>query len=258
MVYRERDPRRRKVILLHPWESGLDTLPDARLYLNEMPAWIKLVKTLQLDSFFNLVRSDTKYLPAYQRIDTIDALSLYSVARQLRRKKYETRLMLRHGHLAIEDVGFNSMLIRANALLEEICRDSRTEIPAWLKQRFIKAHTSLELLWSEETGQYFSRNFETFELVEEPSIMAFLPLYAGSISKHRAKQLVELMRSKDYWLPYPILCSQELEVRASRYGKANMDKYKLVGIVGLGDTVTDRGISSSTTILGIVSQRLSE
>lgn len=206
-LYRERDPHSEGiVILLHPWESGLDNTPSwmRELYLNEMPLWIKMIKSLRLDSFFNLVRSDTKYLPAYQRIDTIDALSLYSVARQLRRKKYETRLMLRHGHLAIEDLGFNSMLIRANSLLVEMCEVSNFEIPAWLISRFKKAHSSLELLWSENDTQYYSRNFETFELVDEPSIMTFLPLYAGSISKHRAKQLVELLRSKDYWLPYPI------------------------------------------------------
>lgn len=206
-LYRERDPHGEGVvILLHPWECGLDNTPSwmQELYLNEMPTWIKLVKLLRLDSFFNLVRSDTKFLPAYQRIDTIDALNLFSVARQLRRKKYETRLMLRRGHLAIEDIGFNSILIRANSLLIEICSTAQVDIPDWLLQRFKKAHKSIDLLWSEEEGQYFSRNFETFELIEQPSIMTFLPLYSGAISKHRAKQLVELLRSKDYWLPYPV------------------------------------------------------
>ena len=206
-MYRERDPHGEGiVILLHPWECGLDNTPPwmQELYLNEMPLWIKVIKSLKLSTFFNVVRSDTKFLPAYQRIDTIDALNLYAVARQLRRKKYSTRLMLRHGHLAIEDLGFNSILIRANSLLLEIAGEVNADVPAWLIERFSLAKKSLELLWSAENKSYYSRNFETFELIEQPSIMSFLPLYSGAISKQRATELVMELRSKNWWLAYPI------------------------------------------------------
>jgi len=206
-LYRERDPHSEGiVILLHPWESGLDNTPSwmQELYLNEMPTWIKLVKSLKLDQLFNLVRSDTKFLPAYQRIDTIDALNLYAVARQLRHRKYQTRLMLRHGHLAIEDLGFNAMLVRANTLLLQIADEINQEVPSWLRTRFKLAKKSLELLWSEDDSQYYSRNFATFELIEQPSIMTFLPLYAGTISHKRADELVSLLRKKNWWLAYPL------------------------------------------------------
>lgn len=206
-MYRERDPHGEGiVILLHPWECGLDNTPPwmQELYLNEMPLWIKVIKSLKLATFFNVVRSDTKFLPAYQRIDTIDALNLYAVARQLRRKKYSTRLMLRHGRLAIEDLGFNSILIRANSLLLEIAGEVNADVPAWLIERFSLAKKSLELLWSTEKESYYSRNFETFELIEQPSIMSFLPLYSGAISKQRATELVMELRSKNWWLAYPI------------------------------------------------------
>lgn len=206
-LYRERDPHGEGiVILLHPWECGLDNTPPwmQELYLNEMPLWIKVIKTLRLSSLFNAVRSDTKFLPAYQRIDTIDALNLYSVARQLKRKKYSTRLMLRHGHLAIEDLGFNAILIRANEHLAQIASEAKIPVPSWLTERFKLARKSLELLWSDEKQAYFSRNFETFELIEEPSIMMFLPLYSGSITQKRALELVEQLRSSNWWLGYPI------------------------------------------------------
>lgn len=206
-LYRERDPHAEGiVILLHPWECGLDNTPPwmQELYLNEMPLWIKVIKTLKLSTIFNVVRSDTKFLPAYQRIDTIDALNLFSIARQLKRKRYNTRLMLRHGHLAIEDLGFNAILIRANTHLMDIALEIHQTIPSWLLQRFKLAQKSLDLLWSDDKKSYFSRNFETFELIEQPSIMAFLPLYAGSISQKRAQRLVTQLRSKDWWLAYPI------------------------------------------------------
>ena len=112
--------------------------------------------------------------------------------------------MLRHGHLAIEDLGFNAILIRANAHLVDIALEIHQAIPPWLMQRFKLAQKSLDLLWSDDKKSYFSRNFETFELIEQPSIMAFLPLYAGSISQKRAEDLVTKLRSKEWWLAYPI------------------------------------------------------
>lgn len=206
-LYRERDPHEEGlVILVHPWESGLDNNPAwiQELYVHEMPLWIKTVKALHLDSLFTLVRSDTKFLPAYQRIDTIDALNFYSVARKLRRRKYETRLVLRYGQLTMEDIGFNSILIRANTLLCQIASEIKADVPEWLLERFTRAPKALESLWSEEKGEYFSRNFQTFESIEQSSIMTFLPLYSGAITKKRAGELVALLRSKEWWLPYPV------------------------------------------------------
>ena len=206
-LYRERDPHGEGlVVLLHPWESGLDNNPGwmSEMHLNELPFWIKLVRALKLHKVFNIFRKDTKYLPAYERIDTIDALGLYSIVRSLRRKRYETRLMLRHSQLCIEDLAFNSILIRANTLLTEIAAEVKAELPSWLQERMKKAPHALELLWSETYQQYFSRNFQTFELVSEPSVMAFLPLYAGTISKSKATVLVEQMKSHAWNTPYPI------------------------------------------------------
>lgn len=206
-IYRERDPHGEGLaVLIHPWECGLDNTPSwmSEMHLNDLPFWIKTVKTLRLHTLFNFLRHDTKYLPAYERIDTIDALGLYSIVRRLRRKKYETRLILRHAHLSVEDLAFNSILIRANTLLTEIATEIKAEIPGWLWERMKKAPHALELLWNEAHQQYFSRSFDTFELITEPSIMTFLPLYAGTVSRKRAAHLVELMKSHNWTVRYPI------------------------------------------------------
>lgn len=206
-LYRERDPRGEgMVVLIHPWECGLDNNPawTRELHLNQMPLWIKTIKALSLSQIFNLIRKDTKFLPANERLDTIDALSYYTIARRLKHKQYDTRQILRHPQLAIEDLAFNSILIRANTLLTEIAQDIKQDLPGWLWERMKKAPHALELLWSEAHQQYFSRNFETFELIDEPSIATFLPLYAGTVSKHRAAHLVELLTSRAYWTTYPV------------------------------------------------------
>lgn len=206
-IYRERDPRGEGLALLvHPWECGLDNNPTwtRELRLNHLPLWIRIVKNLRLHKVFNVFRHDTKYLPAYQRIDVIDALTLFSIARRLGRKKYDTRLILRHAPLLIEDLAFNSILIRANTHLTNIAADLKEEIPGWLWERMKKAPHALELLWNEADQQYYSRNFTTFEAIDEPSIMTFLPLYAGTISKTRAAHLVDLLKSKAYQTKYPV------------------------------------------------------
>lgn len=206
-LYRDRDPRGEGlVVLVHPWESGLDNNPAwmSEMHLNQLPLWIKATKQLRLYRLFDLLRNDTKYLPAYERIDTIDALGLFSIARRLKRKKYNSRLILRHSSLSIEDLAFNAILIRANTHLASIANEIDQQLPGWLWERMKKAPHALELLWSEAYQQYFSRNYDSFELITQPSIMTFLPLYAGTISKRRASHLVSLLKSKNYWTNYPV------------------------------------------------------
>lgn len=206
-IYRERDPHGEGLaVLIHPWECGLDNTPSwmSEMHLSDLPLWIKAVRALKLDKLFNTFRRDTKYLPAYERIDTIDALGLYSIVRRLRRKQYQTRLILRHANLSIEDLAFNSILIRANTQLTAIAAEINAELPGWLWERMKKAPHALELLWNEQHQQYFSRSFNTFELITEPSIATFLPLYAGTISKKRAAHLVDLMKSRNWTTKYPV------------------------------------------------------
>lgn len=206
-MYRERDPHGEGLItLVHPWECGLDNNPGwmSEMHLNELPLWISAIKKLHLHSIFNAFRGETKYLPAYERIDVIDALGLYSIARRLRRKKYETRLILRHSHLCIEDLAFNAILIRANSHLVAIAQAIKQELPSWLYERMRKTPHALELLWSDQHQQYLSRNFDTFELISEPSIMTFMPLYAGTISKKRVQQLVQLLKKRGWNTEFPV------------------------------------------------------
>ena len=206
-MYRERDPHGEGLItLVHPWESGLDNNPGwmNEMHLNELPIWINVFKKLHLHNIFNVFRGDTRYLPAYERIDVIDALGLYSIVRRLRRKKYETRLILRQSHLCVEDLAFNSILVRANALLLQISLDIKKDLPAWLYERMKKTPHALELLWNETTQQYCSRNFDTFESINEPGIMTFMPLYAGTISKRRAGELVQMLKTNSWNTHYPV------------------------------------------------------
>lgn len=198
-LYNERDPHGEGLVLLvHPWETGLDNTPPwmHELKDHQMPFWIQAIDKLKLSSLFNFFRSDTKLIPAEERLATIDALALYSAQRRLRRKNYDIKRILTRTQFTIEDVSFNSILIRANHHLVEIAKLIRKDLPETLLASMDKTKKALEQLWDPYSSQYFSREFVSHRLLKQPSIGTLMPLYAGSITKERAKQLVKLLEDE--------------------------------------------------------------
>ena len=207
-MYRERDPHGEGLVLLiHPWETGLDNSPPwmSELQNHLLPGWVRVVRALKLDSVINLFRRDTRRIPRGQRLSTIEALAFYDAQRRLRRKAYNTADILDHSLFAIEDLAFNSILVRANEHLLEIAKALKTEVPAELKKRMELTSKTFEELWDPYTEMYYPRDFVTHRLLKEPSISSLLPLYAGCISKERAATLVKLIENDHMFGPaYPV------------------------------------------------------
>lgn len=207
-LYKERDPHDEGLVLLvHPWETGLDNTPPwmSELEQHQLPFWIRLATKKPFVYLITYLRRDTRYVPAEQRLSTFEALALYSVQHRLRRKAYDIDKILSHSLFAIEDLGFNSILVRANHCVRHIAKAIHHELPEELLKDMNKTDDALELLWDGYTGQYYSRNFITHKLIKEPSIATLLPLYSGSVSKERAKQLVDLLEDKKtFGAPYPV------------------------------------------------------
>jgi hypothetical protein len=207
-LYNERDPHGEGLLLqIHPYETGLDNTPPwiSQLHQHHMPWWVKMIEKTRLDVLINLVRRDVHHVPPGQRMSNIDALLYYLVIRRLRRKTYSSEAILSHSLFAIEDLIFNSIFIRANQHLLDIARTIKRPVPEELKVRISMTETTLENLWDAYSSQYFSRNFFTHKLIKEPSIATLMPLYAGSITKERAEQLVKLLERKDMFGPaYPV------------------------------------------------------
>jgi hypothetical protein len=201
-LYRDRDPHQEGLILLlHPYESGLDNSPPwiSELRKHSMPRWIQAMERLHLDSLVNKVRRDTRFVPPGQRMSNIEALAYWAAIRRLRRKAYNSEALLSRSLFAVEDLAFNCMLIRANELLVEIAGAIREGAPSWLVERMGKTKKALEQLWDESYGQYYSRSFVSNKLIEEPSISTLLPFYAGIVPEEKAKRLIELMSRKEYY-----------------------------------------------------------
>lgn len=207
-LYHERDPHQEGLVLqIHPWETGLDNTPPwmAEMHDHSMPFWITLVERSNLDKLINLFRRDTRSVPIDQRFSTIEALALFDIQRRLRRKSYDINRILDHSLFAIEDLSYNCMFIRANRHLLDIAKLIKETVPADLKNRMKKTEEALEQLWDPYSSQYYSRDFITHRLLKVPSIATLLPLYAGTISKERAKELVRQLESEQMFGPsYPV------------------------------------------------------
>ncbi len=207
-LYRERDPHEEGLVLqIHPYETGLDNTPPwiSQLRQHHQPWWAILMTKLHADTLINLVRRDVRHSPPGARISNLEALLYYDVIRRLRRKQYNTEAILTRSLFCVEDLTFNCIFIRANKHLVKIAKTLGHELPDGLLASMRKTEASLENLWDEYAGQYFSRNFVTHKLVKEPSIATLMPLYAGNISKERAEQLVAKIKDKKQFGPtYPV------------------------------------------------------
>lgn len=207
-LYSERDPHNEgMVVQVHPWETGFDDTPPwmFELHKHQLSWWIRAIEKFHLESIVNIFRRDTQFVPASQRLDAVDALALYSTQRRLRRKAYDIDAILSHSLFSIQDVGFNAIFIRANTLLREIAKVAGQPLPDELKAKMKQSEEGLELLWDEQTKLYYSRNLVSHHQIKIPTIAALLPLYAGTISKDKAEQLVKhLTNKKEFWAEFPV------------------------------------------------------
>lgn len=207
-LYRDRDPKNEGlVLLLHPWESGLDSTPPWMYDLehNHKALWIKLVQSLGLNPVITKIRRDTRRVSLGERLSNTDALLLYSLMRQLRHRGYSIRRILKSKLPKVEDAGFNAIFIRANSHLQHIAKTLGKELPQSLQKDIKHTESAYEELWDDVSSQYYSFNINTGEKIAIPSIGTMLALYSGKISKQHAEKLVEqLADPHTFGTKYPV------------------------------------------------------
>jgi len=206
-MYHERDPHKEGLVLqIHPWEVGMDNTPPwmAEMHEHQMPTWIRLVQKTNADKIINLFRRD-RSVPLDERFSTVESLVMFSIQRRLRRKAYDINKVLDHSLFAIEDLAFNSILVRANQQLREIAKTIKKDIPEQLDESMKLTEKSFEELWDPYSSQYYSRDFITHRLLKVPTVATLLPLYGGHVTKERAEALVKQLENEHAFGPaYPL------------------------------------------------------
>jgi hypothetical protein len=221
-MYSDRDPHTEGLVInIHPYETGLDNSPPwiSELRKHSMPWWLLGFEMLHIDSFINLFRRDTRHVPPGQRMSNIEALAYWAALRRLRRKAYNSEAILSRSLFAVEDLTFNSILIRANDCLVSIAAELKVQLPNELLARFDSSKKALEQLWDDQNGQYYSRSFVSHKLIEEETIATLMPLYSGAVTKERAVRLVEILKKKRRF-------SLEWPVPSVPFSSPHFDPYK--------------------------------
>jgi glycogen debranching enzyme len=207
-LYRERDPDRRGLVtLIHPWECGLDTTPPWMQAMARMPApwWARAATRLHLAHVVRFLRRDTKYVPPVQRPTDDEGLRMLVLARLAKRHGFEMRRMPRDRSVLIQDLAFNAILAAANRSLIAIATELGAQLPPELPDHFARTTTALEDLWDEETGEYYSRDAVTGELLRTSTIATFLPLFAGVPAPERVDRLLARLHAPDgFWPHFPV------------------------------------------------------
>ncbi len=207
-LYKERDPHNEGLVLLiHPWESGLDNSPPwiDQLHTHSKPTWVYVVEKLKLDKVAVLFRRDTIHVPPGQRVSNIDALLYFTIIQRLKRKNWDIDKILSRSHFTFQDLTYNCIFIRANSHLGDIAKTIGHELPEALTVSMKKSEEAIESLWDGFYKQYFSRTFITHKLVKEASLATLMPLYAGTVDKERADELVKLLKApSQFGTKYPV------------------------------------------------------
>jgi hypothetical protein len=207
-LYRERDLHHRGLVtLIHPWECGLDTTPPWMEALRRMsePWWVRVALTLRLARIARFFRRDTKYLPAAERASDGDGLRMLALAQHGREHDFELRKMPHHGSVLIEDVGFNAFLAVSNEALRNIAKELGESIDRGLEASLLATEEAIEDLWDESTGQYYSRDAVSRDLLRLPTIATFVPLWAGVAAEPRARRLIALLQQPSgFWPAHPV------------------------------------------------------
>ncbi len=211
-LYRERDiDGAGLVVVVHPWESGLDNSPPyldagSRVRLTYKPRYQRL---------------DTQHVSAANRPTDKDYDLFVWLLEQMREVGYEWSGYLPTATLLVEDVLFNAILCRANADLCELCRYagvSSNEANEWL------ASTSSAMdskLWREDAGLYFSYDRVADRPLAEPTVASLTPLYGPTIEPARLDRLVSKLLDPTLFWPGPGYACPSTSLSSPRFNPAN-------------------------------------
>jgi hypothetical protein len=161
------------VAIIHPWETGMDNSPVWDEALGRVPEAASVAH----------LRRDIKFAATRERPTEADYNRYIHLLHAFRAHDYSPDKLFSITPFRILDVGFNSILARANRdlafLRNEIANDSRA----------VEYPQSVEELWDESAGFYFSLDALDGKLIRKPGIGSFLPLFADSDIRARHPQI---------------------------------------------------------------------
>lgn len=165
----------------HPWESGMDN----------SPLWDEALNRLAPPAVRTWVRADLDHARADERPTDDHYDRFIHLVELFRQHHYHPEPISRTTPFAIADVLCNSLWVKANRDLAEICRILGADPSSFDRWADDTAAGMRRRLWHEDLSVYVD-----YDLLEEAPIVTrlgagFSPLYAGIPTLEQATQMVE-------------------------------------------------------------------
>ena len=192
-LYRERDADQNGLVYIrHPWESGQD----------DSPLWDDILARICVtsDEIHSYQPADLHYLQRQPNYSGDHSRGIYLLA-QARRHDYDEAALWAESPFLVQDVLFNTILVRANRDLAAIARLLKFD-PApferWAEQTAIAIN---EVLWCPELGQYQSYDMVSTTPIATGAAASFAPLYGQIPNPAQAYQMVKQLMGLTFHCP---------------------------------------------------------
>ena len=187
--YSARDPQGTGLVaIIHPWESGMDN----------SPVWDGPMSRIPTSTAIAHLRKDTTFVSAIERPADDDYCRYLYLVECFRDRGYDSASLYEDSPFLVADVGFNSILTRANQDLAYLLRlIGREKEAIRVDEMSRKARTGLETLWNSHTARYHSFDVRAGLRLEPTGIGSLLPIFSSPNAVTEHPELLDLIST---WL----------------------------------------------------------
>lgn len=181
-LYTRRDPRGEGLVYIqHNWEAGTDN----------SPAWDAILDAIDVTGMRDIsaLRRDTRNADAAHRPTNAHYQRYIHLVELFIRCGYRDAAIAAESPFLVQDVLFNSLLVKSNSSLLALARqlgESTAEIDAWNARATAAINGKL---WDPKTGFYYSYDLRNDRLIPVKTNSGFAPLFAGVADSAQADRL---------------------------------------------------------------------
>jgi glycogen debranching enzyme len=197
-LYTHRDPYNEGLVYIqHNWESGTDN----------SPMWDDIFENMDISTARDVshLRKDNKNVDASERPTDENYKRYINLIDRFVACNYDDAVISKECPFLVQDVLFNSMLVKSNHGLIKIGKllgKDVSELQAW-NQKSIQSINSK--LWDEASGFYYAFDLKNNKRIPIKVSSGFMPLFADVASKVQAARIVDhlfssFQKTKDWYL----------------------------------------------------------
>lgn len=202
-LYNERDPYNEGLVYIrHPWESGMDNSPLWDEALNR----IKILKYI-----YSKDRIDNKKVNVNERPTDLTYERYISLIEIFKKHKYNEKEILKNTEFAIQDVLFNTLLLKSNYALYEICKILKKDNEKNLVSNWINITKN-----AINTKLYRDNFYYAFDIIENKhieikTITGLSPMIF--VNGEKKTQLINILKNNF------------LDIKNNNYSISSIDRY---------------------------------